>query len=220
MIAKAMESDFGSNPEILVFASGVSNSNETAPEPFNREKTLLEHCLAKRTRIVYFSTCSIEDPALKFSRYVRHKLEMEALLLERGNCAIYRLPQVVGLTANRNTLTNYLYNCVKEGTPFQLWSDAKRYLIDVHHVSKIISHVEKSRGANLVMNIAPQDSVKISHIVDIFEDFLNKKANYTTAPMGGCYKLNIDRCQIAAEALGIDLKYDYAKKCLEKYYGH
>ena len=47
-------------------------------------------------RIVYFSTCSIEDPSAQDSEYVKHKIRMENRVRERESYLILRLPQVAG----------------------------------------------------------------------------------------------------------------------------
>ena len=110
MMAKKFLS-FENDENILVFASGVSNSKETKPENFEREKKLIFESIEKSAtkKFVYFSTCSIYDPTEKDSFYVQHKLECEQIIKE--NCKDYlicRVSNVVGKTLNPNTIISYL----------------------------------------------------------------------------------------------------------------
>ena len=52
---------YADNKDVLIFASGVSNSLETSPVEFGREQFLLEKILAEHSqkKIIYFSTCSM-----------------------------------------------------------------------------------------------------------------------------------------------------------------
>ena len=78
LLAKAF-SDFENNEKILIFASGVSNSNETRRQEFEREEILLRKGLTthKDKLIIYFSTCSVYEPSTNYREYTRHKLDME-----------------------------------------------------------------------------------------------------------------------------------------------
>ena len=63
MMAQAFGA-FQGEPGVVVFASGVSNSLETRPEVFARERRLLERTRAAHPEalLVYFGTCSVDDP--------------------------------------------------------------------------------------------------------------------------------------------------------------
>ena len=111
MMARAF-SLYRSNNNVVVFASGVSNSRESSRKAFFRERNLLRECIATNGNkiIVYFSTWSIYDRMLKETPYVQHKIKMEKIIQRHaGTYLILRLPQVVGKTNNR-TLINYFYN--------------------------------------------------------------------------------------------------------------
>ena len=75
MIAKRFSS-YGDDKDILVFASGVSNSSSTGDVEYTREEALLSKAIQDNPHktILYFSTCSIYDPSLQESMYVKHKL--------------------------------------------------------------------------------------------------------------------------------------------------
>ena len=96
MIARAFAPVYSDNQDVVIFASGVSNSSETRQEAFEREKALLSHWARGGHRLVYFSTCSVADPSQIRKPYVRHKLEMESIVEGTGSYVIFRLPQIVG----------------------------------------------------------------------------------------------------------------------------
>src|SRR5690606_20766753 len=85
--------------DLMIFASGVSNSLEVSAAEFEREKSLLINTLNTYSdkKIIYFSTCSICDPSKKESPYVLHKLAMEQLIEEHAESYIVlRIGNVVG----------------------------------------------------------------------------------------------------------------------------
>jgi len=109
LIAQAFIQHFEDDPNVIIFASGVSNSRENRSQAFLRERQMLIEALSFQKMLVYFSTCSVCDPELQTSPYVMHKKEMEVFVAHSAkDYAIFRLPQVVGETPNPNTLTNYL----------------------------------------------------------------------------------------------------------------
>ena len=69
------------------YAAGVSNSGCQDEREYLRERARLNAAMdGCRTgeRLVYFSSCSIEDPASRDSAYVQHKIRMENLVRERA----------------------------------------------------------------------------------------------------------------------------------------
>ncbi len=219
LLAKACVSFFKYDEEIIIFASGVSNSKEKKLEEFSRERSMLINALSKNKFIVYFSTCSIEDPELNDTPYVKHKVAMEAEVRRAKNYLIFRLPQVVGHTKNPNTLTNYLYGKIVSGSFFHVWGKAKRNLIDVDDVAKIAYFILKNKGVmNETLNIVSPVSFFIVDLVNIFESILNKKANYEVLDIGGNYSIN--NCIEIHDAMDAGVIFNdlYAEKILRKYY--
>ena len=80
LIASAFKLTLSENSDVIVFASGVSNSGEARSEAFLRERKLLVEALKYKKYILYFSTCSMHDLFLKDTPYVTHKMEMESLV--------------------------------------------------------------------------------------------------------------------------------------------
>jgi hypothetical protein len=57
-------SAFKKNKDVIIFASGVSKSQEVRCAEFFRERKLLVDALQLKKYIVYFGTCSVNDPEL------------------------------------------------------------------------------------------------------------------------------------------------------------
>ena len=118
--------------DILIFASGVSNSSETRAEEFLREKNLLERTIANNPDklCVYFSTCSIYDSSKNNSPYVLHKLKMEEFVKENASkYLILRVSNAVGKGGNPNLLMNYLIRSVENNETINVHTKATRNLI-------------------------------------------------------------------------------------------
>ena len=220
LLANAFAHYYADYVEVVIFASGVSNSRESREEAFLREKQLLTNALDAHRFIVYFSTCSVDDPELSSTPYCVHKKQMELLVRRAERYAIFRLPQVVGFTPNPNTLTNYLYKQVTSGTAFQVWRHAKRNLIDVDDVASIANHmISNSFSENITTNIATPFPISILDLVKTFELVLGKKANYIIVDTGGTYEIDVDLAVEVASKFGIDFDEIYVENLIRKYYG-
>lgn len=220
LIAQSFIRYFGDDPNVIVFASGVSNSREFRNEAFLRERRMLVEALSRQQKLLYFSTCSIDDPELQNTPYVMHKKEMEALVCSVRGCYVFRLPQIVGRTPNPNTLTNYLYRKIMSGDSFQVWRHAKRNLIDVDDVALIVSYLVRTSVVNRsAINIASPFSITIPYLISVFESVLGKKANYVLIDAGGSYSIDSSLATEAASQLGINFDSTYVERLIRKYYG-
>jgi nucleoside-diphosphate-sugar epimerase len=221
LLATAFAPRFASDRALTVFASGVANSRETRQAEFERERDLLQHTLQAAPVMMYFSTCSVHDPELSQSPYVQHKLAMERLIQEAGSQhAIVRLPQVVGLSANPHTLTNYLYRQISAGERFEVWLQARRNLIDVADVVAIVSHlVAASQITGASLNVACSFSVPVLDIVRSLEALIGRAARFDAVMAGAHYDLDTNQAQAAAAQIGLVFDEHYVDKLLRKYYG-
>ena len=219
MIAKAFK-EYGNSNKVLIFAKGVSNSLETKKEEFERETALLLETIEKyRDRtLVYFGTCSALDSQNNYNAYIEHKVKMENIIQENcKNYFIFRLPQVVG-KATSPTLINFLATHIKNGTPFHLWKNSKRNLIDVVDVYKIASYlINNGILKNKVTNIASSESVNITTIVKKIELLLDKKADYTMEDKGTFYDIDISKISKYLLDIGICFGGNYIDVVLDKY---
>lgn len=219
LLARGFAEKFAHRTDITVFASGVSNSQETRAEEFFRERNALAEALDSSSRLVYFGSCGaggIED-----TPYMQHKRSMEALVLSIGDSLVLRLPQVVGPTDNPNTLTNFLYSSIRDGKPFNVWANATRNLIDIEDVVTIGSHlIDRSRDEPRVIAVASRQSLTMPEIVQVFEKIIGRRAEATIVDRGDPLQIDSQRAVEVASGLGIDLGDGYAESIIRKYYGY
>lgn len=220
LLARAFMPAFGGDAATIVFASGVSNSQETRAGQFGRERELLRAALRQGKYLVYFSTCSVYDAELAETPYVRHKRAMEELARgNRGPVAIFRLPQVVGRTDNPHTLTNYLHRQIASGAPFKVWLGARRNLIDAGDVCTIVCQLLASRPPDcLLCNVASPCSVSVLELVRVFEEVLGKAARYDAVAAGHGYPIEVGLAMAAAARAGVVFGPDYHAQLIRKYY--
>jgi len=220
MLAKAFAS-YNEQRNIIIFAQGVSNSQEKDEANFKRESNILQSTLDenKEKLIVYFGTCSVDDPSSKSSPYVVHKLKMEKLVQESGlDYYIFRLPQVVGKTASP-TLIHYLSMKIRDGEVFDIWKNSARNLIDVEDCYKICSYlIDNNISKNTITNVATNSYIRILDIVKEIEGFLQRKAIYNVIDKGDAYLINITRIQPYLESCQVSFENDYLIGLLQKYY--
>ncbi len=214
--------DYVDNDAVLVFASGVSNSKSTNPADYQRELSLLENTIENHPNktLVYFSTTSVYDPSERSSDYVLHKLKLEAYIeANAASYLIFRVSNLVGKSVNNNTVLNFFLNSLKEGSPFNLWVDASRNLIDVDDFYKVVNHIITNRiFENEIVNIANPHNYKVVDIIYSIEQFLGKKANFTAIHKGSDYPINILKIRLVFAELSIIFGKDYLANLLEKYY--
>jgi hypothetical protein len=219
LIAKAFHENYANNDDVLIFASGVSNSSNTDPNEFLREKTLLESFLSEQKKIIYFSTCSIEDPSVADSPYILHKLEMEKLIKSADDYLIFRLTQPAGKTDNPNTLLNYLCEHIKSKKIFNAYSKAVRNIIDIADVKKIASHIIETRLVeNDIVNITSPIYLNMFEIIEILEKVLNKKANFKLEIKGNAWQVDSQIALDISKKLDINYGDNYVFRTIKKYY--
>jgi len=220
LLARAFQDGYAQREDVVIFASGVSNSSEVNPAAFERERVLLNRTLASKPAcLVYFSTCSVDDPERGGTPYVRHKLEMEGLVSQADRWFVFRLPQVVGQSENQNTLTNNLYRSILGGQTIPVWRHARRYLVDVDDVRRISDGlISRGLHVNEVVNIAPRRSVSIDELLDVFERVTGRTAHRECYDKGASYEIQtpvLDELGDEARAL---LDAGYSEALVRKYY--
>lgn len=167
---------------LYVFASGVSNSLCEEENEFNREIDLLKNtlleCLRHDGTIVYFSSAgalysSSNEPSKETdfpcpkTLYGKHKLFCEDLIRDSNvNYLIARLPNVVGKTKNTKQLIPFLVHSARAGF-VKLLENARRDIIDIDDVSRIIFALLDCSQRNLTLNIASGNSILV---LDIFKE--------------------------------------------------
>ena len=224
LLAKFFLSEFHNDENVIIFASGVSNSLTVDPIDFDREKKLLINEIKKNKLLIYFGSLSATNLDDELSPYLIHKLKMEELVKSSKKFIIFRLPQIVGPSGNPNTLTNYIYNKIKNNQSFQVWGDVKRNFIDVKDMASIVSYIIKREVLqNSTINIATPFFVQVIEIVKIFELILNKNALFQFLSYGKKFdnetSYDISICLSVANKISINFNDLYLKNLLIKYYG-
>ena len=222
MLARAFASRYALDDGVLVFASGVSNSQETSAREFERERAiLLSACKDHVGKMVYFGTCSVADSDRQNTPYAQHKREMELIVLARPGGLVLRLPQVVGRTQNPHTLTNYLHGKISRGEEFGVWANAERNLIDVDDVAAIgaVALEQLRPSESRTMAIAARRSIPMLELVRLFEKVLGRKAVFHVDLRGAPLRIDASQADAIAAGIGIDLGHGYVERILRKYYG-
>lgn len=217
LLAKLFSS-YQNSDNIIIFASGVSNSQETQAAAFKREHDLLLNVIQANPEktLVYFSTCSIYDPSAINSSYVIHKKNMEQLVCQTAKkYNIFRLSHVVGKTSSP-TIINFLQQKINSGETFELWANSTRNLIAGEDVFKLANYIlTHNLYKNEIINIASPYNILASKIVEIMEQILGKSANFVLAYKGASYSIDISLIKEIETKVGIIFNEEYAIKVLE-----
>lgn len=197
--------------ELIIFASGVSNSSEKREFEFQREKSKLFEVIKKNPKmtLVYFSTCAFYDNYFDESPYLNHKREMEEWIIANvQNFYIFRIPQIIG-SKNTNQLLGFLDHKIKNKEEFVLF-DIERNLIDFEFLLTVSKY--------LISNIFYPINVKVIDIVSFFEQIHNVKSNHIVKEKNG--SLIIEKT-IDDEILTklFQVRANYYKDKLVEYYG-
>ena len=218
MIAKGFE-DFKYNNEVVIFASGVSNSGETSKVEFSREKDILKRALKEEEDkiFIYFGTCSVYDSQSSQGSYVEHKLKMEKIVQSKhSNYLIFRLPQVLGKN-NKKQLVGFLFDKLKNDELFSLY-DIERNIIDISDIEKIASRILKNKlFINSIVNIANPKNIKVIELVQLIEKSFNFKGRYDVINRPGHLSINIESIEPLIKELGL-FPDKYIENCIAKYY--
>lgn len=218
MLAKLFYT-YKDNNDIIIFASGVSNSKEDSRSNFNRELDLIKSVMADNPDkiFVYFSTVSMYDPCSKDSSYVKHKIFIEDYIkLHAKNFYIFRISQIIGRAANK-TLINFFINAICSDKNIEVWKNSTRNLIFLDDVFKIIDYIIKNNMyLNQIINIANPQNIKVTDLINILEAVLEKKGSYTFLEQGSTLdKIDISLIELIFGEIGINFDQDYYIKSIK-----
>ena len=206
--------------DIIIYASGVSDSVTSTEDDFLREKTLLEDTIMKHPNktIVYFSSCDVDNNIN--TKYYLHKYNMEKIVsLKSNNYYIFRLPQVIGYGGNDNTLINFLVKQINDGIEFTCYMQTYKSLIGVDTVFSMCNYIiEKKLYKSQIINILNPNYIAVENIISTIEVFLNKKGKYKTKIVVSKPNYDTKISEILATKLHIDFNVNYLDNLLLKYY--
>lgn len=143
--------------DLVFFASGVSNSQETNEDEYNRESTLLMQ-QDKNKHLVYFSSLAV---FYSDTRYMKHKRLMEDTV--RSYFEPYTIVRIGNITfgKNPNTVINFLKNKIKNEESYEV-RDEYKYVVDKDEFLYWINLIPKwSAEVNI-----PGRRMKVADIVE------------------------------------------------------
>jgi nucleoside-diphosphate-sugar epimerase len=205
---------------ITVFASGVSNSRETDAKEFLREKSLLESHLngQSNSKLVYISTCSVNDPSESDSPYVLHKKLMEHLVLSHPDTHIVRLPNVVGPDGNSNNLVNHFVKSIRSGETLTVQESARRYILGVDELAKLMeAFISLLPDTNRVIDFVPPISTSVLDVVHLIEKILETKTDISIVPGGSSYPIDFSNTAKYSKLSEIEFLDGYVESVLKKW---
>jgi nucleoside-diphosphate-sugar epimerase len=214
--------NFKNNNDTVIFASGVSNSNSTSVQEFKREESLLIDSLIKYKgkKFVYFSSCALSAENYLKNDYYLHKEKMEKIIkVNSDDYYIFRLPQVFGELKNHNTLINFLYFSIINSEPFNLYSNAYRYVIEINDVKLFVESFLKNHKSQIIIDLANPYRYNVLEIVTLIEELVNKKGVYKIIDKYDGYELNLENINnyVLKEKLNINFSENYLSRKLSIY---
>ena len=221
LVATAFDYYYSSD-EILIYASGISNSKSGKIADYHREREMFLKYVHenKKKTIVYFSTTSINDPELKNTPYVLHKKEMEELVkMNSGRYQIFRLSNLAGKSGNKNTILNFFNENISLGIPFECWKNAERNIIDIDDVFEVINYILNHKlYENEIVNIANIHNYPVTYIINQLEIFHNKSAKMIMVDKGTPFTINVEKMVFLANILNLKFNENYFPELLKKYF--
>lgn len=179
---------------IIIFASGVANSNCTDEIEFDRERQLLLSTLEAHgeKKFVYFSSCALSSEAYPKNRYYQHKAQMEQLIKDHSNSYyIFRIPQLFGKLKEHNTIINFFYNKIIQGEEFTVYDQAYRYVIEIGDVVHIVHQYLEVSPANITIDLANPYRYSVIEMIRILETLTQRQSRYRVIEKLDSYDLDL-----------------------------
>tara|TARA_B100001250_G_scaffold255551_1_gene219958 strand:+ start:371 stop:1111 length:741 start_codon:yes stop_codon:yes gene_type:complete len=208
---------------ILIFASGVSNSKTNNKKNFIREFKKLKKIRKKYSnkKIIYFSTCSISDKSRNKNAYQLHKKKVEKFIKKNFiRYLIFRLPEVIGKNKNKYTLTNFIYNRIISKKNIYTSNTVFRNILDIDDIKKVVIYYIKKKINKKTIIIANLKMYSGLYIVKTFEKILNKKAKIIldNKLKNKTFNLNVSGLKNIYKVLNIKINNKYLPNKIRKYY--
>jgi hypothetical protein len=213
MIAKIFN-EFNNSDDVIIFASGVSDSTCEDKLQFKREFDLIDKINKSNPNklFIYFSSINLTEN----TAYYKHKKKMESTIKKFEKYIILRVPQIVGNGGNKQNFFNFIKNKIVEGSEINLKNGLKS-LIDVDDLKIIVHYVVKNNLINVIINFSYIELMETKKIISIIGDELN-----ITPKIKDDNKFNsvfFENCSISKEIIyyyKLD-EENYIKKLIKKY---
>lgn len=214
LIAKSF-SIFREENNIIIFASGVSDSKCIEISEFDRERNLLLS-QDRRKKIIYFSTYSISDGSL-INEYIQHKIDMESLVENNfEDWLILRLPTVVGHGGNNNNFFNYISNRLKKNLPINTYENTYRSLIDVDDLLPLIKNIIYN-VSNKKIDVSLDNQTLVTDIVKEMLIISDSKSNLIRTKCSGNSPVDNTQFKSICEVFNKTNKPNYNSLLIKKY---
>jgi len=214
------------NKSTVFFTSGVSNSKCKDKKEFKREYKKLKQAIIKfpKYRFVYFSSCSVSDKSRSSNDYQKHKLNIEKYIKKNTkNYKIFRLPEVIGKSKNKNTLLNFFFINIKKNKNITTSYNAYRNLIDMRKIVTVVEFILNNNYKKRTIEIVNLNSYSTIHIINSFEKIFKRKINYSITTQyqnQDVFKININYISKIYKKLKIKFNKNYLYLELKKIYGN
>lgn len=212
------------NRDVIIFASGVSNSTTKKKSLFDRENKKLKaiNKLFNKKKIIYFSTCSVLDNTRRKKPYQKHKIFMENYIKKNiSNYLIFRLPEVIGSNKkNKNTLINFLYEKIKYKKKLIVSKNLYRNLIDIKDFILISKYLINKNYNRRIINIASPQMTSVVSIIEVISKILNKRIRLIkkNIPNNENFKINVNFIKKIFKKFSISFNNRYIYNSIKKYY--
>lgn len=172
LIAKSFKKEKFFFKDVIIFASGISNSKNIDLYEFQKEMDLIKKILKKKNteKFIYFSSLDVYRNVK--TPYIRHKINIEKLLIKEKNVLIVRLPQLIGNSKNEFTLFNYFRFNLKKNKKIIIFKNFYRNFIDVDDLVKSTKKLNLKKNNFKILNIFNAKSIKI---IDVLQFFIKQK---------------------------------------------
>jgi len=167
------------NNDIILFASGVSNSKCKSKNEYKRELNKAKYIFCKypKSKFIYFSSCSILDKSRNKNYYQRHKIKMEKYIKDNFNdYLIFRLPELIGKNKNKKTLINNFIEKIKSNKSIDTSKEAYRNIIDIKTAIFVIKYIIENNYNKRIFNIANTKMYSTLKILETLQKIYKKKA--------------------------------------------
>lgn len=181
--------DYKDNDDVIVIASGISNSKETDYKKYQREIDMIGSFIGTKSKVIYFSTISVFDESLD-SLYVKHKRYIEKLISSNfDNYLIFRLPIVIGKTSNNNTFINNIKGKIISDEIIYINNMSSIYIIDIDDIRKFLPDLINNKN-NEIINVVFDNKEFVFDIIQKIERLLGKEANKKIVNNGFDFTIN------------------------------
>ena len=209
--------------KIVLYAAGISNSQENLKKNLSREINLFKNFYKKNrnNKIIYISTCSVNDNSRNKSKYIKNKIKIEKFIKTKfKKFIILRLPELIGRSNNKNTLINYFFYMIKNKKKFYLFKNTKRNVLDIDDVLKISKHVILDKKINKkIICLSNKFFYTPQNIVKLIEQKLSIEAKYQLkSSINQHWKLSDKSVLKYVKKAKIKFNKNYLQKALNKYF--